>query len=95
MAERSHAYSTDYRYGAFVGYNYPLAEANFQAKNFYGLRDGVGFTDSSFGSIHPGIVLFAAADASVNTMSLDTDSLILAAKATRDGGEVEYAVEPN
>ncbi|QDS96916.1 DUF1559 family PulG-like putative transporter [Adhaeretor mobilis] len=95
MAERSHAYSTDYRYGAFVGYNYPMAEPDFQAQNFYGLRAGLGYTDSSFGSIHPGIVLFAAADASVNTMSLDTDPLILAAKASRDGGEVEYAVEPD
>ena len=94
MATRSHAYGADYRYGAYVGYNYPLVPEGFQSKQFYGLTEGINLQDSSFGSNHPGIVLFGLADGSVSSMALDTDRLVLAASATRNGDEVERAIEP-
>jgi len=45
-----------------------------------------------FGSEHPGVCNFAMVDGSIRAVNIDTDPLVLAALATRDGGEVERAI---
>ncbi len=96
MARLTHAYSGDYRVGSFVGYNYSLLPNGYDVPDDrYGVREGISLRDGSFGSIHPGIVLFAFVDGRVTSIQLDTDPLVLAAYATRGDGEVEAARSPN
>jgi prepilin-type N-terminal cleavage/methylation domain-containing protein/prepilin-type processing-associated H-X9-DG protein len=74
------AFNGDYNYGIWVGH----AEAPLYGPNETKYEGA--------GSEHPGVCNFGMVDGSVNTVSIDTDPLVLAALATRAGGEVEKAV---
>jgi prepilin-type N-terminal cleavage/methylation domain-containing protein/prepilin-type processing-associated H-X9-DG protein len=74
------AFNGDYNWGNVIGHDEaPLYGANET-------------TQPGFGSEHPGVCNFAMVDGSVTTLSTDTDPLVLAALATRKGGEVEKAI---
>jgi prepilin-type N-terminal cleavage/methylation domain-containing protein/prepilin-type processing-associated H-X9-DG protein len=73
------AFNGDYNYGIWVGH----AEAPLYGPN--------ETKYSGAGSEHQGVCNFGMVDGSVNTLSIDTDPLVLAALATRAGGEVEKA----
>jgi prepilin-type processing-associated H-X9-DG protein len=74
------AFNGDYNYGIWIGH----AEAPLYGPNETKYLGA--------GSEHPGVCNFGMVDGSVNTLSIDTDPLVLAALATRAGGEVEKAV---
>jgi prepilin-type N-terminal cleavage/methylation domain-containing protein/prepilin-type processing-associated H-X9-DG protein len=74
------AFNGDYNYGIWVGHDEaPLYGANETQ------HEGAG-------SEHPGVCNFGMVDGSVQAVNTDTDPLVLAALATRAGGEVEKAI---
>lgn len=74
------AFNGDYNWGNVIGHD----EAPL-----YGPNEKV---QPGFGSEHPGVCNFGMVDGSTTSLSTDTDPLVLAALATRKGGEGEKAV---
>ncbi len=92
-SENAHAFNGDHSPFEFVGNRAnsgkgfcercdlpPRPQGNTEA--------AINFGDSGFGGNHPGTVVFAMCDGSVQGLSRDTDLNMLDRMATRDGGEV-------
>ena len=73
---------------AFSGDNVRALTVGHDESPIYGPNEE---WSNGFGSEHPGVCQFAMVDGSVNVVSIDTDPLILASMATRNGNEVSDA----